>query len=149
MANGVVEQLAALDDIGASFGQDWTIAGVPLQEFGSLLDLVGNLTRIDGGYRVKTSRDGRHYIDVMSMLYNWRVVTTPVRTPMVYDRGWCYFGTGPASFRNAVMAALVWSGSDLSEPAGYDKRVGPPPVVLAGRHSRRTRKRRRLTQRSG
>ena len=89
-----------------------------------LADLATNLERLDGGFRVKLSDDGRHYIDVMLMLFNWRIVTTPVSMPLVYDRGWCYFGTGPASFRNAVMAALVWDGSDDSEPAGYDKKVG-------------------------
>jgi hypothetical protein len=105
------------------------------------LEVAENLTPIDGGYRVKLSRDGRHYIDLMRMIFNWRVVTTPVRMPCVIDRGWCYFGVGPASFRNAVMAALVWSGSDHSEPAGYDKRVGPPPTPIRRRHARRHRAR--------
>lgn len=96
-----------------------------------------NLEPIDGGWRVKISDDGRHYIDVLRMLYNWRLVTTPIHDQSGYSRGWCYFGhgdgpfaaTGEArtmeiAFRNAVMAAWVWDGSDDSEPPGYDKRVG-------------------------
>jgi hypothetical protein len=89
-----------------------------------LLDLVENLTPIDGGYRVKLSDDGRHHIDMLRMIFNWRVVTTPVDMPLVYDRGWCYFGTGDQSFRKALLAALVWDGADDTAPAGYDKQVG-------------------------
>lgn len=111
------------------------------------LDIADNLTPIDGGYRVKLSADGRHHIDLLRMLFNWRVVTTPVCMPSVIDRGWCYFGLGPTSFRNAVMAALVWSGSDYSEPAGYDKRVGPPPTPMPRRHARRRRNRARSRNR--
>jgi hypothetical protein len=91
------------------------------------------LQPIDGGWRVKTSDDGRHYIDVLRMLYNWRLVTTPVNWPTTLDRGWCYFGHGvdehgnertmSTAFRAAVLAGLAWDGGDSSEPAGYDKRV--------------------------
>lgn len=89
-----------------------------------LIALAESLTPIDGGYRVRTSDDGRHYIDVLRMIYNWRVATTPVDEPMFIDRAWCYFGTGEQSFRKAVLAALAWDGSDDSEPVGYDKRAG-------------------------
>lgn len=74
------------------------------------------------GYRVKQA--GRHYIDVLRMIYNWRVVTTPVGDPMTIDRGWCYQGTGLAGFLPAALAALAWDGSDHTEPAGYFKRAG-------------------------
>lgn len=140
-------QLDELDSLVDDGLGEFLIAGVSVLAMRELLDIVTDLTPIDGGYRVKLSRDGRHYVDVMKMLFNWRVVTTPVRLPCTYDRGWCYFGTGPASFRNAVMAALVWSGSDLSEPAGYDKRIGPPPLRLPQRHGRRHRNRLRRRQR--
>lgn len=82
------------------------------------------LTPIEGGFRVKTSADGRHYIDLLEMLFNWRIVTTPVACPVVVDRGWCYFGRDAYTFLKAVKAAQDWDGSDDTEPAGYDKRVG-------------------------
>jgi hypothetical protein len=88
-----------------------------------LTDLAENLTPIDGGYRVKLSDDGRHHIDVLRMIYNWRIAATPVDSPMFIDRAWCYFGTDDESFRKAVLAALVWDGDDSTEPAGYDKAV--------------------------
>jgi hypothetical protein len=77
------------------------------------------LTEIDGGYRVKTTET--HHLDVLRMLYNWRLVTTPIGHEDGWDRGWCYFGAGDASFRNAVLAAWAWDGSSDTEPAGYDK----------------------------
>lgn len=96
-----------------------------------------DLEPIDGGFRVRLSEDGRHHLDVLRMLFNWRLVTTPTAGPLagqVYDRGWCYFGHGVtdegvertmgAAFRAAVLAALAWDGSDDTEPNGYDKRVG-------------------------
>jgi hypothetical protein len=75
-----------------------------------------------GGWRVKET--GAHWIDVMPMIYNWRIVTTPKSCPLVYDRGWCYQGTGPAAFTAAVLAAWAWDGSDETEPPGYLKRAG-------------------------
>lgn len=92
------------------------------------------LAPIDGGYTVKLSEDGRHRIDVLCMMWNWRLVTTPVAMPMIWDRGWCYYGHGPdghgrertmeSAFRAAVLAAYVWDGDDGTEPPGYDKRAG-------------------------
>jgi hypothetical protein len=95
------------------------------------------LTPIDGGYSVRPSADGRHRIDVLRMLYGWRLVTTPTTGPLadqVIDKGWCYFGHGPAAsgrertmrdaFRAAVLAAYAWDGADDTEPVGYDKAVG-------------------------
>ena len=80
------------------------------------------LTPIDGGVRIKAT--DAYHIDVLTMLYNFRIVTTPKAAPLVWDRGWCYFGNDEATFVRAVLAALAWDGSDDSEPAGYDKRVG-------------------------
>lgn len=84
--------------------------------------LGASISRIDGGYRIKET--ATHYIDVMEMIFNWRIVTTPIACPMVYDRGWCYQGIGLAGFLPAALAALAWDGSDDTEPAGYFKRTG-------------------------
>jgi hypothetical protein len=84
--------------------------------------LNATITTIDGGYRIKET--DTHYIDVMQMLFNWRITTTPKDMPYVYDRGWCYQGTNLAGFLPAALAAIAWDGSDDTEPAGYFKRVG-------------------------
>lgn len=89
-----------------------------------ILSRFANLDREmteEGLWRVKTSADGRHHIDVVRMIFNWRVATTPVATPYVFARWWCYKGTGPAAFVTAALAALAWDGSDNTEPAGWNK----------------------------
>lgn len=100
-----------------------TVAGVYYEA--GLLPELGDvrLERRDYGlWRVKET--ATHYIDVMPMAYNWRIVTTPKSCELVWDRGWCYQGTGPATFTAAVLAAWAWDGSDDTEPAGYFKRAG-------------------------
>jgi hypothetical protein len=77
---------------------------------------------IDGGWRVKASDDGRHYIDVMPMLFNYRVVTTPVVAPWLLPaRHWCYAGKGHGALLRAMAAAMAWSGADGTEPLGWNK----------------------------
>jgi hypothetical protein len=75
----------------------------------------------DGGFRVKETET--HLIAVVRMLFNWRVARTPKADLMTYDRGWCYAGTGPASFIAAVLAAMAWDGADETEPEGWNKNV--------------------------
>lgn len=79
------------------------------------------LRQIQGGYHVKDLPDGR-CVDVMIMLWNWRVVRSD-QGHMGMDRGWCYEGTGPATFQRAVVQALTWDGADDTEPEGWIKRV--------------------------
>lgn len=81
----------------------------------------GTLTRIDGGYRIKETET--HYIDVVLMLYNWRVTRTPKASPLTYDRGWCYFGTDWSTLLLAAMAAYAWDGADDTEPKGWNKSI--------------------------
>ena len=49
---------------------------------------------------------------------------TTVGPWLVWDRGWCYQGTGLAGFLPAVLAALAWDGDGSTEPPGYFKRAG-------------------------
>lgn len=98
---------------------DWGEPEPPIDDF---IVLPVHLVEIDGGYRVKTT--DTHHVDVLRMLYNWRVVTTPIGFPYVYDRGWCYEGAGVSGFLRAVLAVLVWDGSDDTEPEGWLKRAG-------------------------
>jgi hypothetical protein len=77
------------------------------------------LTSIDGGFRVKET--DTHHLDVLAMLFNWRLCTTPKSCPLVYDRSWCYAGRGVDSLLAAVAAAAAWDGSDDTEPVGWNK----------------------------
>jgi hypothetical protein len=86
----------------------------------SLAEGMG-LQPCDGGYRVKETET--HYIEVVRMIYNWRLATTPKHSPMTYERGWCYAGTGPVSFTAAVLAAMAWDGADGTEPEGWNKNI--------------------------
>lgn len=85
------------------------------------------------GWCVKTRADQRFCIDVLPMLYNYRIVLSP-RCPqphLTYSHGWCYFGHGytssgaPRTMRTAAVAAILaaaaWDG--YGEPAGYDKQA--------------------------
>ena len=95
---------------------------------------LAGLERIDGGWRVKTSDNGKHYLDLLRMIYNWRLAMTPVAMPSTVDRSWCYFGHGEddegnprnmrTAFATALAAALMWDGSPDSEPQLYDRAVG-------------------------
>lgn len=84
---------------------------------------------IRGGYHVKTLPDGR-CVDVLKMLYNWRLVVSEPTHRFVAS-GWCYFGHGEDSegrvrtmdsaMLAAMLAAKAWDGR--GEPPGYDKRA--------------------------
>lgn len=84
------------------------------------------LTVLEGGYRVKEAVSGTHWIDLLFMLYDWRIVTT-LKSPVIqdsgWDRGWCYAGAGLRGFIPAALAAIAWDGADDTEPAGYIKRA--------------------------
>ena len=91
----------------------------------------GILTRIEGGYRIKETET--HYIDVVRMLYNWRVVRTPKNSPLTWDRGWCYSGTGWDTLMAAALAAWNWDGGDDTEPPGWNKNVQTGEIREPGR----------------
>lgn len=95
------------------------------------------LMQIPGGFCIKMADDGIHCIDVMQMMYGWRLMLTCARPGrkrhQSVDKAWCYFGTGndpdtglPRSmaqaFLRAVVAAKAWDG--YGEPAGFNKVAG-------------------------
>lgn len=88
------------------------------------------LAPIDGGFHVKDLPDGK-CVDVLRMLFNWRVVRSDARladgTHMSMDRGWCYQGNGLDTFLRAVGEALAWDGADDTEPEGWIKAAIPVP----------------------
>lgn len=57
-----------------------------------------------------------HLIEVSPMMFNDRLVLTPLSNPMVYDAFWCF---PPGT---AFDAAWTWLASDDDEPSGWIKR---------------------------
>jgi hypothetical protein len=110
------------DDFPAKFRSHLDAMRLHLETVLREIDDGVRLETVDGGYRIKTT--GTHYIDVMQMIFNWRITATPKDRPWMYDRGWCYQGTGITGFIPAALAAIAWDGSDDTEPPGYFKRVG-------------------------
>lgn len=79
------------------------------------------LQRVSGGWRVKTE-DGVH-LDVRPMLHGrFRLAEVPQSDERNLWRYWCY-----SSFEAAVLGALVWPVSPVSEPVGYLRKGGARP----------------------
>ena len=74
---------------------------------------------IDGGWRVKET--DTHYIDVLEMIYNFRVAATPKSDLSCYDAGYCYIGRDVGTFMRAVLGANAWDGPGHGDPPGWDK----------------------------
>lgn len=74
----------------------------------------------DGRFRVKETTT--HYVDIVPMLFNWRIVTTPKGQKDTYDRGWCYQGRDSVS---ALLAAMAWDPEVEEEPQGWIKQAAP------------------------
>lgn len=72
---------------------------------------------IDGGFRLFEQES--HYVDLLQMIYTWRLVTTSKRSPLTYDRHWCY-----ETYLGAVVAAILWQEfAEDDEPQGWVKAV--------------------------
>lgn len=95
-----------------------------------------DLQPIYGGFHVKDAADGYHCIDVLQMLYGWRLVRCEKfpgeKEHWLLNGAWCYFGAGAddyglprtmeQAFVNAVLAAHAWDGS--GQPEGFNKVAG-------------------------
>lgn len=92
-------------------------------------------TPIQGGWCIKVRDDGHYCIDVIKMVFNYRVVLSIVEDGrsrhLMADAGYCYYGHGidesgkprtmAAAQLAAIAAATTWDG--YGDPAGYDKRA--------------------------
>lgn len=65
-----------------------------------------------------------YLVELVPMIYNWRVVLTPADDTYGWDFGWCYFGTDRDTFARAWLAAERFDLETMAEPEGFDKRVG-------------------------
>lgn len=70
-------------------------------------------------WRVKSTANW--HVEICPMIFNYRVVLTPVDCLDTWEHGWCYFGTGAGSLAKAVLAARAFDPETESAPAGYDK----------------------------
>ena len=106
----------------------------PFGTYGEIIPMEHKPVPIDGGWHIKDLSDG-NCIDVLQMIYNYRVVLSDSGydgTPhMGVVHGWCYFGHGqdedgkPRNMTTALVAAMLaaqaWDGE--GSPAGYDKQA--------------------------
>lgn len=72
-----------------------------------------------GDGRITMGDHDGHWLDIVPMLYNHRLVMTPKDNPRVYDHGWCY-----PDLTAALAALLAWDPDVQPEPTGYIKRAG-------------------------
>jgi len=80
------------------------------------------LEPIQGGWIVK--RTDEYVIDVVRQIFNWRVhVAVPDLYGMVYEHGYCYFGTDAETLTRAVIAAQQWEDPLNTDPIGFDKKA--------------------------
>lgn len=83
-------------------------------KYDEVISYVENAKPMDFGVlRVKTTET--HHIDVIPMIYNDRIVCTPVGQELEYDRYWCY------DKGQALIYAAEWDGSPDTEPRGWKK----------------------------
>jgi hypothetical protein len=79
------------------------------------------ITPIEGGWRIHDNLAGTHWVDVLAMLYNYRIVLTPKAAPYLYVAHWCYSGKGRVDLMRTVVAAMEWDGTVGTEPVGWNK----------------------------
>ena len=104
-----------------------------------ITDAFPDLVPIDGGWRVKTVPEHGVHIDVLLMIFNARVVTTPIDDPLFIDRGWCYLGNRLNSTLRAIAAATEWDGAPGTDPAGWYKAVHDGRLQPEHAHEEETR----------
>lgn len=76
-----------------------------------------------GDRRWRVAETDTHFIEVVPMLFTWRVHTLRrAETAAGYvgwsERYWCY-PAGPAGWAAALLAVAAWDGGDGTEPAGF------------------------------
>lgn len=85
-------------------------------------DLLDGCIKTENGFIVQQTSE--FVVDVTLMLFNWRVhVALADRYGSFYERGYCYFGTGPDTLVRAVLAAKQWEDPLHTDPVGFDKQA--------------------------
>lgn len=72
-----------------------------------------------GCYTVKATENW--LVEIMPMMYNYRVVLTPIGQLDGWEHGWCYFGKNFVTMLRAFLAARAFDPETQSAPEGYDK----------------------------
>jgi hypothetical protein len=71
------------------------------------------------GVRVMTT--DRCHVDLVRMIFNWRICETDLGAGLSYGRYWCFPGTGNETFDRALAEALRYGGRPDDQPAGFIK----------------------------
>jgi hypothetical protein len=76
-----------------------------------------------GQHRIRIKTVGDYHIEIIPMIYNWRLHTIRVDAdPWEWSsRHWCYEGRDKQALVAAVLAAQAWDGADDTEPVGWIK----------------------------
>lgn len=77
---------------------------------------------VDDYGTVTVGRYGGWLVQIIPMIFNDRLVLTPLSCLGVYDFGWCYPKGGAAH-----LAALAWNPDAEGEPVGFIKAVHTQP----------------------
>lgn len=85
------------------------------------------VTPIESGYRVRETDE--FVVDVWRATFNWRLVSYEAGQQMNVDRGYCLYGRNVESLTRAIIAGLSWEDPRNSDPADYDKRAFPDPLI--------------------
>jgi hypothetical protein len=98
-----------------------TAAAAVVSDIAEMLSVVTGheVVPVYGGFRLRTIET--HFIDVTLMLVNWRVIETRRDFPAVFDRYWCFGGTGLATLLRAARAVADWDCAADTEPEGWVK----------------------------
>ncbi|WP_304452875.1 hypothetical protein [Nocardiopsis sp. YSL2] len=86
-------------------------------------DLIVTATAVPGVWHIRDNDPIR--VELMEMLFNWRVTIAFIRHPMLIEGGWCYFGRGWDVFQRAVQAAHAFDPAAQAAPEGFDKEALP------------------------
>lgn len=83
--------------------------------------LTATLTDLELVWQIRDV--GPMRIQLMEMLFNWRIALQFTHMPGFVEGGWCYFGRGWDVFQRAVAAAHAFDPAREDAPAGFDKEV--------------------------
>lgn len=66
-------------------------------------------------WTIGETANGKHFIEVIPQMFNFRLVVTPKDLPTTYDDMWCYKG-----LTEALLNAMMWDGNyPETEPMGW------------------------------
>lgn len=84
-------------------------------------DLLGP-QRQPGLFTISTTEHWR--VEIVEMLYNFRITLSAIDDEHGWEYGWCYQGKDLGAILTVAAAATVFDPETMLEPEGYFKAVG-------------------------